>query len=189
MSAPKHESVTAEIRSIHSQGGGIRFSLRWLLVGIALCAVGVAALVNASTMWLRVTASLTLLAFAVVLLVAICSTGARRAFMLGFLAWGIIYLVVVGLILRDENNEINEWPPTILLTSQALQCLHTAVFRQVGTYPPGDLNAGLPIYGPDHDMFMKIGQLLWAWILAMCGGLVAKFLYRVYQRKESSSPG
>lgn len=31
----------------------------------------------------------------------------------------------------------------------------------------------LTTYSPDHDVFMKIGQLLWAWLFACIGGLLA----------------
>jgi hypothetical protein len=72
-----------------------RFSLRQLLIAIALIAVGLFALRSASPFWVMVSLSLTLLVLAASPLVALYRQGPERAFWIGFATIGWFYMLVL----------------------------------------------------------------------------------------------
>ena len=70
----------------------LRFSLRSILLAVALAALGTAALVNASQAWLCAIASLSLAVLLTGVTLALNTKGSLRAFWIGFLTWGPLYL-------------------------------------------------------------------------------------------------
>jgi len=72
-----------------------RFSLRQLLIAIALIAVGLFALRSAGPIWVMVLLSLTLLVLAASPLVALYRQGPERAFWIGFATMGCFYMLVL----------------------------------------------------------------------------------------------
>ena len=107
----------------------MRFSLRALLVAVTIFALGVAAVVRASHVTLGVISVATLVAFLVALSTAICWAGPRRAFAVGFLAWGVPYAALALWALPGESDESS----CKLITSQFLHSFYPHVQHQTGT--------------------------------------------------------
>src|SRR5262245_43996859 len=111
------------------QPSRMRFSLRALLVAVTMCALGVAAVVRASHVTLGVVSIATLVAFLVALSMAIYWTGPRRAFAVGFLAWGVPYAILALWAFSAESEESS----CKLITSQFLHSLYPHLQHQTGT--------------------------------------------------------
>ena len=82
-----------------------KISLRELLVLVAFVAIAFAALLNASSVWITVLVSLTVLIGGAMLVIACIERGARQAFAIGFVALMGVYLLGVQFtrIPRDAN--------------------------------------------------------------------------------------
>jgi hypothetical protein len=119
----------------------MRFSLRALLIAVTMCALGVAAVVRASHVTLGVVSIATLAAFLLALSTAIYWVGPRRAFAVGFLVWGVPYVVLALWALSGESDESN----CKLITSQFLHSLYPHIQHQTGTqtfYAGGGFGGG-----------------------------------------------
>jgi hypothetical protein len=155
----------------------IRFSLFSLLVSVGVVAVGVAALVNCTPLWLSSMATLSLGGLLVAISVALHGSGSRRAFALGCITWGLVYLGAIYFVLERENSGMGK-----LATTYLLKTVYAEVAQPVETPPtphmPGSFfGPNGTFYSPDHDTFMQIGQLLWAWLFAVCGGVAGRLIY------------
>jgi hypothetical protein len=149
----------------------VQFSLSDLLCGIGFCALGITVLMYASRAWLMLVASVTLLAFLVEVLVAIYQPGARRAFAIGFITWGLIYLGTVGLLLRDEYTA-----SCVLPTSRILQFLYGQWHSSASAKAFANVLPSLA--EAERQVFFRTGQLMCTLVLAVCGGFVARQLQR-----------
>ncbi len=152
---------------------GFRFSLRWLLIGVAAWAFGITALLNSTQAWLTIVVTVSALAWMIAVLLAVFATGPARAFAIGFALWAFLYLLLVHLFWEKEMHESK-----ILVTSQLLDIFFTRVAKLV----PTQNMFGTPsnAWSIDFTIFMTIGQLLWAWIVAVCGGFLAGIIYSRY---------
>jgi hypothetical protein len=163
--------TAAKAASRPTSPSSVQFSLSDLLCGIGICALGITVLLYASQAWLMLISSVTLIAFLVELLVAIYQPGAPRAFAIGFITWGLIYLGIVGLLLRDENST-----NCVLPTSHILQFLYGQWHSSARA---NAIAKALPVLAEsERDAFFRTGQLLWTWVLAICGGFLARELQR-----------
>jgi hypothetical protein len=164
IAAPSHSRPTSP--------SSVQFSLSDLLCGIGICAVGITVLMYASQAWLMLIASVTLIAFLVELLVAIYQPGAPRAFAIGFVTWGLIYLGTVGLLLPDEYYSTN----CVLPTSRILQFLYQQWHSSASA---NAIAKALPnLAASEREAFFRTGQLMWTWVFAICGGFLARELQR-----------
>ena len=169
----------------------IAFSIKGLLAAVTMIAVGLVALLNASPMWDSIIVTLTLFLLLTALLSLACRPGPRRAFWIGFaiFGWGYLTLVDSPIVARDLTVR------SILPTNVALDMLHMALARifdpsSVERMPP-DVRAlrGPPrqafVRLPNRPSFHRIGHCLWAWLLAVIGGFMARHFY-LAQKQESS---
>src|SRR5262245_55892382 len=127
VSTPERSRPTG-LNSAHQQSR-MRFSLRALLVAVTMCALGVAAVVRASHVTLGVVSIATLVAFLVALSTAIYWVGPRRAFAVGFLAWGVPYAGLARWVCAEEPDETR----CKLITSHFLHWLYPQLQHQTGT--------------------------------------------------------
>jgi len=127
----------------------MRFSLRSLLVAVTMCALGIVAVVRASHVTLGVVSVATLVAFLVALSTAIYWVGPRRAFAVGFLAWGVPYAALALWVCAEEPDETR----SKLITSHFLHSFYPHVQHQTGTqtlyggFPGGFGGGGLGGFG------------------------------------------
>jgi len=169
----------------------MRFSLRALLVAVTMCALGVAAVVRASHVTLGVVSAATLVAFLVALSTAIYWVGPRRAFAVGFLAWGVPYAVLALWAFPAESDETN----CKLITSQFLHAFYPHLLHHTGTrtimaggWSSPDGSGGIngfigtptdvPHIEPSLDDWIPLGHMLWTWAFAICGGFVTQGIWR-----------
>lgn len=144
---------------------GFRFSIKGLLVAVTLAAIGIYGLVNAAPMWIIIMGSATELVLLAALLAVVCRPSPRRAFCLGFAIFGWAYLLQALLYERGSfflpTGLFNDW-------------LHEIVSRE----GPADGFRRIPPK-PYFDMF---GHYLWTWLLALLGGILARYFYLVQER-------
>jgi len=150
-----------------SKSGRWRFSLRTLLVGLVFFAVGCTALVNASEAWQTTISTTAFAALFFATLAGLFRRGKAQAFWIGFAVIGWLYLVLVyGL--WEENTQPR------LATTRALVLVWNAVRYTVAV--SGSF-AGATRTVPNHEYFLNIGQCLWALLLALLGGLLARYFH------------
>jgi hypothetical protein len=166
---------------------GTRFSLKALLAAVTLAGVGVFALLNASPIWVTVVCSATVLTFLTALLALACGPSPRRAFWIGLAIFGLGYLVLTQTPFGESHN-------SLLPTHAALETLYyQAVAREVSAgsrtfhVPDGGTVMGPPrpqfVMLPLKTCYDRIGHCLWAWLLALIGGFVARHFYLAQKRK------
>jgi hypothetical protein len=177
-----------------------RFPISWLLVAVAFCGVGFAALRDPTDWWATTTFTATLLGFASAALYAVYRKGPRRAFWRGFTAFGVGYLVLA----------FGPWCETSirprLLTTKLLDALFPVLhpapdtvvrlwdattgrpFNSVAFSPDGSLMGpgGIPAASPKR--FLDIGHSLASLLLAGLAGLAARRFYahRDERHRESA---
>lgn len=167
------------------------FSIKGLLAAVTMIAVGLVALLNASPLWDSIIVSLTLLLLLTALLSFACRPSPRRAFWIGFaiFGWGYLILVDSPIVARDLTVRSN------LPTNVVLDMLDMALAREfdmssVERIPP-DVRVlrGAPRQKfarlPHRPSFHHIGHCLWAWLLALVGGFMARHFYLAQERKSS----
>ena len=163
--------TAAQAASRPTAPSSVQFSLSDLLCGIGLCAVGITVLMYASRAWLMVVASVTFLAFLVELLVAIYQPGARRAFAIGFITWGLIYLAPLDCCCMTSTRRTVYCQPATFCNS----------FTGSGIHRPARTPSLMffPILAEsERQVFFRTGQLMCTWVLAVCGGFAARELQR-----------
>lgn len=144
-----------------------------MLVAVGYCAVAIAALLNASEVWLAAVTTFTMLLFMIEVLVAIYFSDDRRAFAVGFLAWGAMYFAIDSFLLRNYSSNA-------LGTGMALQFVFELLHPE--TKEPIHSHSGFAL-GHTYELYMHIGEFLWTLILGGCGGLVAQALWRRKERE------
>ena len=156
-------------------GAPWRISLREMLIGSAIFAVVTIALANASTIWVAVMTNLCVILYLSAASVALTSDRETRTCAIGFIVWGVSYLIVAWLI---SNRPHGDGP---LATSWALWYLHGYIAREL---PPLTANYGtgavfsVPQYFPDQDSFRLVGEIGWSWFFAVLGGFITRGLFR-----------
>src|SRR4029453_1881329 len=136
-----------------------RFSLRQLLIGIALIAVALLALRSASPVWVMVLLSLTLLVLAASPLVALYRQGPQRAYWIGFATMGWFYMLVL-LYCWSLDAQTFKWNTPLradqLLTTRLSSVLHDWM------YPNADSSAGMGMGGftSAKGMSSKSGNMM-----------------------------
>lgn len=175
-----------------------RFSIRQLLLWTAFIALACVALRSSTQFWISLLHSAALVALVVAVLLAIYRGGATRAYCIGFVVCGGLYLTVlyVGWILsREQNLFVVQRDPLITtwLSKQAYQYAYPYTaqrpavigggFGGVAPTPGtgfggmGPLPAPPPAsYGAPESEFVDTAHSLWALLLAACGGSLARWL-------------
>jgi hypothetical protein len=174
-----------------------RFSIATLIVVVLLCGVAVAALKQASDVWVGVLLAITLLLLGIALLGALQRKGASRAFWQGFAIFGWGYLVLtMGPWFREQVG-------ARLVTFQLLDYLHAkahaddlqagdfeVIARKTMTPKSGTsvviwervssarISLALALSGSNLDQFHRIGDCLFALLCAFGGGFVGRWFHR-----------
>lgn len=106
-----------------------RWSVRGMLVLVALVALAIPSLQYASEAWLALVVGITIVAFLVALNVAVVDRGPRQAFAIGF----VLTMAAYGLILMSfQTREFDQWKGR-LPTTRLLRYVHAAVDRSEWT--------------------------------------------------------
>src|SRR5438105_2144431 len=135
----------------------MRFSLLALIGFVTLAAIGCAALVDASELWLATVSTGTFVIVATAVLVGLYGQATGKAFGGGFAICSLAYLALAWTT-YGRNMFLTEW---------LLIDLHRAVATRT--------NTGV-IIRPHAGYFMPIGQQLWALLIGCLGGLLASYL-------------
>lgn len=193
-----------------------RVSIAALMLVVLVCAVAVAALRQASDAWAGGLLMLTLAVLGSAVFGAVYRREGRRAFWLGFAAfgWGYLALAMGPWFAEQVAPKL----PTTLLLNYAHACAHPeppdAAYwllsrrlstRQAGSPNPrglalalGDgttgsrpaplsLSLGLAVTGPTNlEQFARIGHCLFALVAAVAGGLIARGFQRTNQDARES---
>lgn len=193
-----------------------RFSIATLMVVVLVCAVAAAALKNASDAWLGALLAITLLLLAISLVGTLHRRAARRAFWSGFaiFGWGYLTLAMGPWFAEQVGARL---PTAQLLsylhTKAHPDDLHAGVYdvmaRTVLTddlvlsgkpsgsrtrvvyqpVSPGKVDLWLGLTGVTNlDQFLRVGHCLFALLLALLGGLIARWFYRTNREGEEVRP-
>jgi hypothetical protein len=182
----------------------LHVSLRELLLLVAFCAVGCAALKTAGNLWWTVLSAFTLLVVMGFALVAAIDRGPRQAFAQGFVIWVLIYSVLFFAQPSDASNlpisrELDPYTgrlPTTRLMLPLFKAMVTGRYvdlvtgQEVPNYDPnrpaaggtsgfggGGLNGVSYEESPTREDFLSIGHLLWTLLLGYVGGHIARVIY------------
>jgi low affinity Fe/Cu permease len=163
----------------------MRFSLKWLMASVAMAAISIAALVNASDAW--ATAIITAISVCLLAAAVIAAVGAGRsqAFAVGFVIGTLFYL----LSWQAQRNQWLMLDHTDLATNRILDRFYNLVRRGAPAPTPamsGDtITYGVgffsgkplgPAFIPDLDQFRKIAHWLIACHIGLASGLFARGL-------------
>lgn len=182
-----------------------QFSIRSLLVAVAFVSLSIAALLNANGIWNGVMWGLVLYLLTAAALLVAYRSGARRAFWLGFLAFGGLYL----LLYVTPTLSFQTWARADPLRSEELLATHLAQWAYGHLLPESrrspqipDPNAGPPTGGfpssyaydstgqpvlpgsmsnPNYvpiQTFTQIAHALALIAIAMLGGKTSEWIYR-----------
>jgi hypothetical protein len=141
----------------------LRFTLAGLMVLVLVAAVGLAALRNASPVWVGPIFLLTRAVLGLAIINTIYRRGARRAWWLGFALFVCGYLALV-----EPRNEMRS---PYLSTSVLL----VAVKPYMGY--PADPSPPTTDVIMRNFQYLKIGHDLWALVAGLFGGLLARIVY------------
>lgn len=163
------------------------------MASVALAAISVAALANASPAWAMAVIDVISLCLLAAALIAAAGSGRSQIFAFGFLIGACIYLLL-------WQAEVNGWLMLFhgdLVTTRLLDWIYFRIVREVPAAPafggmPGDPVVGGvgffsgkplgPTYVPDQMQFRKIAHWLIAWHVGAASGQFA-----VYWRRSRSA--
>ena len=185
-------------------GRSIRFSIAGLMGAVLVAAIGLAALRNASETWAGVMLLLTCGVLALAVVGVVCRAGSERAWWLGFALFGWGYLALAFWSWHDASAP--ELP-----TLAWLEMLSTKVGLTPEGFGQGSGMGGMgggmrsvpilalcasrggfggaavPAAGAATDgSYAQIGHCLWALLLAIVGGFLAKLLFGIPARRAET---
>jgi hypothetical protein len=152
----------------------VRFSLRWLFGLVAFAAIACLSLIYASPILSKILYAAVLAFLAMSLLGAIYSGRARRPFWGGCAILGCLYVASSYLPLKSTNP----W----FVAAMTLSDVHENTARRVPLSNPGSFK-----WNPPQSEFIEAGQSLIAFIVAMAGGLSARWFYARDKRTPTFS--
>lgn len=175
--------------------GAPKFSLRALLVLVAVVAIGCFALITANELWLTLVFSLVVGLLLFALVAAVAFDGNNRAFWLSFalVGWAFFWIaefsphasplvttkltiLLHDLVRSTENAPAQE--PTIAIAQPYATPVQPYNPPQIAGQPGTLFVAPTPItVKPDFNKFLPIANCLWTVLLAFGGGLLGRYLY------------
>jgi hypothetical protein len=163
-----------------------KFTLRRLLLFVAVVAFGCAALVQASEFWLVVIATLTFFSILGFILVAVFAHGSFRVFAIGFSICSLVYIIVAyGSETTYGSHVLDNIAIRRLATTWILEHVWWGLVQTKHWTPNIDIVQtphGMP-YESYH--FMNIGQLLWALFIGWLGGRFSTYLTAAHYDRQS----
>jgi hypothetical protein len=100
----------------------LQFSLRNLLIAVAFCAFGAAALVNANPWWLAISWSAALFSLATAGLLAVHRREEKRAFWSGYVSFGALYVLLLMYSIQPTSS-----------SNSAVLCLNSLSYHNLLT--------------------------------------------------------
>ena len=178
-----------------------RFSLASLMSSVLVIAVACAALRYASELWASVVFTLTVGLLLGATLCVVFRGGDARAFCLGFVLFGGGYLFVVfGPWFRGNASP----QPPALLTTRLLEYLHPKLSQTV-TLPGSGSGTNLvtlqllidenihpgprTVVVPSWEHFQQVGHSLLALIIALVGGVLARYFCTAPREPDVGAAG
>ena len=162
-----------------------QFTIVQLILLVTVAALGLVAMTQEVPILFALFATGTLVGFQFALLRAIFCRGASQAYWIGFVAWGLGYLLVFysveGKHIHDTllTTQLLRWSYGQLAESILENSLTDTVFEPeeagFSNWPNG-ANVAAGGTGPNLpilDNWLLAGQLLWAWFFAALGGWLA----------------
>ena len=177
-----------------------QFSLRNLLIAVACCAFGAAALVNANVWWVAITWSAALFSVTAAALLAMHRREEKRAFWGGFALFGSLYLLLLMYSIQpasSSNSAVLCLAPLSyhnLLTTKLTTWTYSKLPAALATEPGPNPSLEEPYskrYGPppranpryvDQTFYTEVGHALWTLLLASLGGALSRWLFMGRQR-------
>ena len=155
----------------------MRFSVPTLLAFIASTSFVCVALRTANEVWARATFSIAMAALLTSFVAALYSSGARRAFWIGFAVFGCGYSLLYWNPLGKTGQE--------LITNDCLAILHERLPASHGMARTQDTYHRVSMVNSLRDIFFCVGHSLSVVILALAGGLMARSFYWRRQKQHA----
>lgn len=176
----------------------IRFSLKWLMGGVALAAISAAALASASPAWATAIITAVGISLLAAALVAAAGAAGRRAFAVGFLIGALGYLLLWQAslhhwLLLDESDLLtqrivekfyelikHEAPAARATGSSAQSAMSGGMMGPMGMGGMAGMGGGIsftvgPTFLPDQNQFQKIAHWLFAVFIGLgCGSFARR---------------
>jgi len=184
-----------------------QFSLRAVLIVVALIALAIVSLQFASPGWQTAVSGVTFVVFWAAAIAAIVDRGPRQVFAIGIVVSMAIYGLVLFALPREGapnwqvhpefNPDTGRLPTTRLLAPIYHAIVEVSWYNMttgrkvagpgpwaVGNTPPA-ANVTLS-ESPDRNTFMSIGHLWWAIVLGLFGGWFGRFVHLRRTREQDS---
>lgn len=170
-----------------------RFSLRWLLGTATFLGVGCGLLFYARPLTASLLLAATLLFLIAAVPFSVYRRGEVRAFWFGFAFFGLGYLLLIcgrwqppdshlqvaGFRDRLPTTQLLEWAYDWVPTKPAPSGSGgMGIFGQMGMGGMGGMRPNTRVPITDSNDFMATGQSLWAIVLAVAGGVFARWCQR-----------
>lgn len=153
--------------AVDEQSAWPRFSIKFLFAAVTCCALAIVALVNASPVLLGVLWLVLFVIYLVAGLAAIFRRGPQQAFAAGFVIAGLAFLVWI-------NGSSNSNFPT----TRALSALYKIVARETPNPRANPITGGrATLLEPPYSVFRETGNDLCSLLVALLGGLLARYFY------------
>jgi hypothetical protein len=167
----------------------MQFSLKWLLIAIALVAVTLVALLNANDLWQVGFRTAALFTALVAIIGAVWSSGTTRAFCGGYVIVALSFLTnffgaewAADLITRDALSKIHRL--AFAFTEEKIEYLT----RELRDSYDGDIvgvpasnsdgSATILVVRPKQQHFVEVGHAVLSIVLGVVGGIIAVAFYR-----------
>jgi hypothetical protein len=158
------------------------FNVKQLLIGVAVAAIGLAALINADRPLIAEFANLFTLVTLIVLGYGVWTTeGDERAFRCGFVGWGGIYFVATkwwSIVVIFGTYQMLALASHALLPERITKLRGTSPVPLLGNEPYEQA------YSDWLNRFDTIGQCLITLLFGLIGGWVTVYFYRKRQRMQ-----
>lgn len=169
----------------------MRFSIKWMLIGIAGVALACAALVSASDLWAAIVYAATLVCLFVAIVGTAFRRGRHRAFWTGFAVFGWGYFLLMGATLENPLGG----RASALPTHPLLMKLHDAVAKETSVSITRRARAvyeneyvRMTNRRPRQREFAKVGHLVLLLLFASAGGLVGQYFFASSETEGSKNP-
>jgi hypothetical protein len=186
-----------------------QFSIAALFGVTVFVALACTALLNASEWWGSATCTLTLVVLLVAVLLSVFRRGPSRAFWVGFAIFGWAYVLLIFWPAPDPLSTCQRHLLTTKLSNWAyfklLPLVRTPPAEPIPVPPVSRSSSGGPtfvirdewrvvgtpttpvaprMHYPDYASFVTIAEWLWTLVLAMLGGLMARYLYATREKQK-----
>ena len=163
----------------------MRFSILTLLGLVAVAAIGIAALLKANEAWAEAISNMVVAALAASIAAGLILARQQRAFAIGFAVVGVSFFVLT--FLPQPHAWMNP-----LVSERGLRVLHNSIRKEFNvttktTIDGNTFTATTRHVRPKLDCFLQVGNMLSVLLIALVGGLIARYSYWLRQKQESAA--